>query len=334
MVCALVCAVLAEPSRVASDGALFRAWAAQHGKAYASAAEEERRFGLFRASQALVEQHNARTDRTFSMALNRFADLSVDEFFAQSTMETWQHKPDCALNVTGTRPRSRVEAAVASPLTRDWREAGIVHPPKDQGRCGSCWAFSTVGAIESHYAKATGQLLSLSEQQLVDCTRFEGNAGCSGGWPIRAMDYVKRQGGLDDEAAYPYAAADQSCQFSRRGVKARIRAFENVFDEDDLGFVVGNIGPASVCFQVTADFRFYKTGVYASNTCSSATASINHAVVVVGYGNVNATVGFWIVKNSWGVGWGDGGYFKMLRGANMCGVADCASYPVVDAVVA
>ena len=123
MVCALVCAVLAEPSRVASDGALFRAWAAQHGKAYASAAEEERRFGLFRASQALVEQHNARTDRTFSMALNRFADLSVDEFFAQSTMETWQHKPDCALNVTGNSYNCAGGLAVSVnvvPTTRPW----------------------------------------------------------------------------------------------------------------------------------------------------------------------------------------------------------------------
>jgi len=144
------------------------------------------------------------------------------------------------------------------------------------------------------------------------------------------------QGGIDTERSYPYLAKDSGterpiCNYHKVATGAKISLFEDIANEDDLLAVVGAIGPASVCFQVAADFRLYSSGIYSSTTCSPKTADVNHAVLIVGFDTDKDGNKYWIVKNSWSSKWGNEGYFWIQRGANMCGIADCASYPVVKA---
>ncbi|GFY82422.1 aleurain-like protease [Actinidia rufa] len=200
--------------------------------------------------------------------------------------------------VDGGRPDSlkvlgNVLTSSYRPL-KDWRVSGIVSPVKDQGHCGSCWTFSTTGALEAAYKQAFGKGISLSEQQLVDCAGAFNNFGCSGGLPSQAFEYIKYNGGLDTEESIPLHW--QKCE---RGIS-----------------------------EVVNGFRLYKEGVYTSDTCGRTPMDVNHAVLAVGYGVENG-VPYWLIKNSWGADWGDSGYFKMEMGKNMCGVATCASYPVV-----
>ncbi|KAK3436167.1 hypothetical protein EUGRSUZ_C00812 [Eucalyptus grandis] len=217
-------------------------------------------------------------------------------------------------------------------LRKDWREKGIVSPIKDQGHCGSCWTFSTTGALEAAYHQAFGKQISLSEaeQQLMDCAGAFNNFGCSGGLPSQAFEYIKYKGGLDTEEAYPYTTEDGTCKFSADNVDVQVLDSVNITlgAEDELKHAAAVIRPVSAAFQVVREFRFYKLGVYTSDTCGSTSMDVNHAVLAAGYG-VEDGVPFWLIKNSWGADWGDRGYFKMEMGKNMCGVATCASYPVV-----
>ncbi|TXG61663.1 hypothetical protein EZV62_013026 [Acer yangbiense] len=215
-------------------------------------------------------------------------------------------------------------------VQKDWRESGIVSPVKDQGHCGSCWTFSTTGALEAAYHQAFGKGISLSEQQLVDCAQAFNNFGCNGGLPSQAFEYIKFNGGLDTEEAYPYTGKDEACKFSSENVGVQVLNSVNITlgAEDELKHAVALVRPVSVAFEVVKSFRFYKGGVFTSTTCGSTPMDVNHAVLAVGYG-VEDDVPYWLIKNSWGDSWGDNGYFKMEFGKNMCGVATCASYPVV-----
>jgi len=210
-----------------------------------------------------------------------------------------------------------------------------VSPVKNQGHCGSCWTFSSTGALEAHYKKKTGRLVSLSEQQLLDCAGNYDNHGCNGGLPSHAFEYVKENGGIDSEAVYPYKAASPDgtrCKFHKLFAAVQVMDVVNItqFDEKQLERAVGTVGPVSVAFQVASDFRSYAGGVYTSTVCGNQPKDVNHAVLAVGYDTDAATKKkYWIIKNSWGSAWGLEGYFLMERGKNMCGVSDCASYPVL-----
>lgn len=225
----------------------------------------------------------------------------------------------------------------AVPAAKDWRDVGAVSPVKNQGKCGSCWTFSSTGCLESH-RKLTlgGEMVLLSEQNLLDCAGAFDNHGCNGGLPSHAFEYVRYNGGIDTEASYPYEAKEGKCKFNAYHVGAQVAGVVNITarDERELQSAVGTVGPVSIAFQVVSDFRFYKDGVYASTECRDGEQDVNHAVLAVGYGSEATEAGgasqaHWIVKNSWGAAWGMDGYFLMARGKNMCGLADCASYPVV-----
>jgi len=236
---------------------------------------------------------------------------------------------NCSATLAGNH---RMRAAAALPETKDWREDGIVSPVKNQGHCGSCWTFSTTGALEAAYTQATGKPISLSEQQLVDCAGAYNNFGCNGGLPSQAFEYIKYIGGLDTEESYPYKGVNGLCHFKASNVGVKVLDSVNITlgAEDELKDAVGLVRPVSVAFEVISGFRLYKSGVYTSDHCGTTPMDVNHAVLAVGYGVENG-VPYWLIKNSWGADWGDEGYFKMEMGKNMCGVATCASYPVVAA---
>ncbi|CAN6699151.1 unnamed protein product [Malus baccata var. baccata] len=299
----------------------FARFAHRYGKKYESAEEMKLRYEIFLENKKLIRSTN-RKGLSYTLAVNRFADWSWEEFA--------RHRLGAAQNCSATTKGNHKLTDAVLPESKNWKEEGIVTPVKDQGHCGSCWTFSTTGALEAAYVQAFGKQISLSEQQLVDCAGDFNNNGCNGGLPSQAFEYIKYNGGLDTEAAYPYVGVDGACKFSSENVGVQVVDSVNITlgAEEELKHAVAFVRPVSVAFQVVQSFRFYKSGVYTSDTCGSSSMDVNHAVLAVGYG-VEDGVPFWLIKNSWGQSWGDNGYFKMEYGKNMCGVATCASYPVV-----
>eukprot|EP00463_Aulacantha_scolymantha_P004534 TRINITY_DN564_c0_g1_i2.p1 TRINITY_DN564_c0_g1~~TRINITY_DN564_c0_g1_i2.p1 ORF type:complete len:209 (-),score=35.73 TRINITY_DN564_c0_g1_i2:158-784(-) len=208
----------------------------------------------------------------------------------------------------------------------------MVTKVKNQGSCGSCWTFSTTGAHESAWAIAGNTLVELAEQQLVDCAGGFKNHGCNGGLPSQAFQYLMWAGGQEASADYRYTARDGRCQFVASKIKATISDEFNITegDESDTGLpgAIANKGPVSICYQVVSDFNHYKSGVYQSKNCRNGPHDVNHAVLAVGYGTESG-LPYYMVKNSWGTSFGIQGYFKILRGKNMCGLATCSSYPII-----
>lgn len=299
----------------------FARFAQRHGKRYDSVEEIKLRFANFVDSWRLVRSSN-RKGLPYSLALNQFADMSWEEFQAQ--------KLGAAQNCSATTNGNHKLTDALLPTKKDWREQGIVSPVKNQGGCGSCWTFSTTGALEAAYKQAFGKDISLSEQQLVDCAGAFNNYGCNGGLPSQAFEYIKYNGGIETEDAYPYVGKDGVCKYSSENALVKVVDSVNITlgAEDELKHAVGLVRPVSIAFQVVNGFRHYNGGVYTSNTCGNTPMDVNHAVLAVGYGIENG-IPYWLVKNSWGATWGDNGYFKIEMGKNMCGIATCASYPVV-----
>ncbi|KAA0703378.1 Cathepsin S [Triplophysa tibetana] len=211
----------------------------------------------------------------------------------------------------------------------DWREKGYVSSVKMQGACGSCWAFSSVGALEGQLKKTTGKLMDLSPQNLVDCSTKYGNKGCNGGFMDAAFQYVIDNGGIDPETSYPYEGVEKQCRYNPSQHVANCTRYNFVRqgDEDALKQTVAEVGPISVAIDATRpQFIMYRNGVYNDATC---TKKVNHAVLVVGYGTLDGK-DYWLVKNSWGTQFGDGGYIRIARNQNnMCGIASYACYPVM-----
>ncbi|WVZ11057.1 hypothetical protein V8G54_015587 [Vigna mungo] len=291
----------------------FVRFALRHGKNYHSTDEIQHRFRIFSDNVRLIRSTNKR-HLTYKLGVNNFADWTWEEFT--------RHRLGAAQNCSATLKGNYRLTDAAPPEEKDWRKEGIVSEVKDQGHCGSCWTFSTTGSLEAAYAQAFGKNISLSEQQLVDCAGAFNNFGCAGGLPSQAFEYIKYNGGLDTEEAYPYTGKDGSCEFKSANVAVRVIDSINITlgAEDELKHAVAFVRPVSVAYQVVDDFRFYKKGVYTSDTCGSTSMDVNHAVLAVGYG-VEDGVPYWIIKNSWGSDWGDNGYFKMEYGKNMCGKA-------------
>lgn len=209
---------------------------------------------------------------------------------------------------------------------------GAVTPVKDQQSCGSCWAFSAIGAIEAQHFLKTGHLVSLSEQNLIDCSLSYGNSGCSGGWMNNAFKYVKEHGGIVSEADYSYIGYDygQCMQYKYR-IAAKVSGFVNIpsGNEKQLQEAVATVGPISVAVDASnPSFHHYSSGIYHDPSCRSDV--ISHAMLVVGYGTDEFKHEYYIVKNSWGADWGEHGYIRISRNhMNHCGIASYASYPLV-----
>ncbi|VEL24902.1 unnamed protein product, partial [Protopolystoma xenopodis] len=226
---------------------------------------------------------------------------------------------------------------VELPESVDWRSAGAVTPIKDQGRCGSCWAFSSTGALEGQHFRKTGILAGLSEQQLVDCSSAYGNMGCQGGLMDKAFQYVKDNNGIDDEKSYPYESgktgeASDVCKFEEQFVAAKVTGFVDLPSKDErkLKEAVANVGPISIAINSgLLSFPHYKHGIYDDPDCQGDPTDLDHGVLLVGYGSENGT-DYWLIKNSWGTSWGEDGFVRIRRDhRNLCGVTTAPSYPLV-----
>ncbi|XP_052436734.1 procathepsin L-like isoform X2 [Carassius gibelio] len=308
----------------------FHAWKMKFGKIYRSVEEESQRKQTWLSNRKLVLVHNMMADqgiKTYRLGMTYYADMSNEEY-----RQVAFH--GCLGSMNNTKARGgatffRLKDAVVLPSSVDWRDKGYVTDVKYQGGCGSCWAFSATGALEGQTFKKTGKLVSLSEQQLVDCSRAFGNLGCNGGLMDQTFQYIEVNGGLDTEESYPYEGIDNQCRFNPSTVGATCRGYVDVIrgDESALQEAVAIVGPVSVGIDAGhITFQLYESGIYDEPECSSY--FINHGVLVVGYGSSSGD--YWIVKNSWGVGWGDKGYILMSRNkSNQCGIASLASYPLV-----
>jgi len=256
------------------------------------------------------------------MSVNEFADMTFAEF--HSKMTGYNAKDNSVHRASNTDgPHLDVQKLAGSV---DWRQKGAVTPVKNQQQCGSCWAFSTTGSTEGAHAIKTGNLVSLSEQQLVDCSAAQGNQGCNGGLMDQGFQYIISNKGITTEAAYPYTAQDGTCK-NGMSAAATLSSFVDVAQgsEADLMKAV-NLGPVSIAIEADQQcFQFYSGGILSDSSCGM---QLDHGVLVVGYGTEN-NVDYWIVKNSWGASWGESGYIRLVRGKNECGIAQAASYPVV-----
>jgi len=312
----------------ASDS--FVRYMKQFNKKYRMDSEFDIRFKNFKTNLGKIKAHNEAGNKPYTLNLTSLSDMSWDEFKNSYLMQN----QDCSATLLNSKmdilPFSKTHKSI--PPAFDWRSRGVVTDVKDQGNCGSCWTFSTTGCLESHHAIATGKLVGLSEQNLVDCAGAYNNNGCDGGLPSQAFEYIYYNGGIDTEDSYPYQGEDGNCQYSPNNIGAKVSSIVNITqgDENDILDAVANVGPVSICFDVVDDFMNYDGGVYSSTDCGNGPNDVNHAVLVVGY-NVTydgSNTPYWIVKNSWGDSWGLNGYFWIERNANMCGLADCASYPI------
>ncbi|XP_018024660.1 procathepsin L [Hyalella azteca] len=218
----------------------------------------------------------------------------------------------------------------APPESVDWRQRGGVTEVKRQGACGSCWAFATTGAVEGLHFIQTGELVSLSEQNLLDCVNTPNVRGCNGGVMDDAFVYIKNNGGIDTEESYPYEGQKGECRYRPEYRAATDAGFEDLPDGDEAALqrAVAFNGPVAAGVDAThADFQFYSDGVYKNENCTKE--FLNHGVLVVGYGTTDEGEDFWLIKNSWGEEWGEGGYYRLARNANnMCGVTSEASFPL------
>ncbi|KAI5102732.1 cathepsin L.1 precursor [Silurus meridionalis] len=322
---------LAHAASISLEDLEFHAWKLKYGKVYKSIEEESWRKSTWLENRKLVLVHNLLADqgiKSYRLGMTYFADMSNQEY-RQSVFK------GCLRSFNGTKRHSaatflRQAVGASLPDTVDWREKGYVTDVKNQKQCGSCWAFSATGALEGQTFRKTGQLVELSEQQLVDCSGNFGNMGCSGGWMDQAFEYVKANKGLDTENSYPYEARDGVCRYNPSTVGATCSGYVDIMsgNENALQEALATIGPISVAIDAGhSSFQLYHSGVYSEPECSST--SLDHGVLAVGYGTEDGQ-DFWLVKNSWGLEWGDGGYIKMSRNKyNQCGIATQASYPLV-----
>jgi C1A family cysteine protease len=281
--------------------------------------EYDTRFDIFRNNLQLIRTHN-QGNASWKMGVNEFTDLTSEEF----RMRYLGFKKPLTSNIPRIVADYSLEDTKNLPKEWDWRTKGVVNPVKNQGQCGSCWAFSAVGALESAWAIKTGKLYSLSEQQLVDCSGSYGDQGCNGGLMSNAFQYAEKNA-MCSEDSYPYTAQDGTCKKSCKGlVKVQSYVDLPVGDENALqAAVVKN----AVSIAIEADqpgFQFYSGGVF-DGECGT---QLDHGVVLEGFGTDDGK-DYWLVRNSWGSSWGENGYIKLVRGKNQCGLANSASFPRV-----
>lgn len=301
----------------------FEEWSIQHGKVY-SPTERDFRETVYKTNVAKILHHNE-GNHSWTMSINKFADLTPEEFKARYTGGL--RLPKRSLRRVAKGPFN----TTANPTSVDWTTKGAVTPIKNQEQCGSCWAFSTTGSVEGAWFLKNGTLVSLSEQQLVDCSGPEGNQGCNGGLMDQAFQYIIDNKGITTEAAYPYTAADGTCQSAGKPVAATLSGYKDVAANSEVALETAIVQqPVSVAVEADQNvFQFYSGGVMDA-ACGT---QLDHGVLAVGYG-VDTGKEYYKVKNSWGADWGEKGFIRLGRGAKFnpagqCGIQQMASYPVV-----
>jgi C1A family cysteine protease len=318
--------------------ALFQAWRFAQQKVYQSIEEEVHRYEIFANNIKRIAESNDKYhagELTYRLRMNRFGDLTDQEFHdyyncvvRPSSVEEEDAAPISVKEISMHRHVKGDELNLQGSV--DWTAQGVVTPVKDQGQCGSCWSFSATGAMECLYAIKEGTLTSLSEQQLVDCSTPYGNYGCNGGWYYNAWKYAEADGGLCTEAAYPYTAVDGTCQDSSCGTKYNKPSGYTAIQSDDETALTNAVNAGCVSVAIQANqfaFQYYSGGVL-TGTCGT---QIDHAVLVTGYGTLSGQ-DYWLVKNSWGTGWGEAGYVYICKDCNVNGVeGECGinMYPYV-----
>ncbi|XP_068228799.1 procathepsin L-like [Palaemon carinicauda] len=308
----------------------------EHGKNYDNDVEDDFRMKIFAENKQKIASHNQLYYsglKTYKLGMNKYGDMLRHEFVNmmngfRANISGNGYKVNRGFQgVTFIEPPEDV----IMPESIDWRKKGAVTKVKDQEACGSCWAFSATGALEGQHYRQTESLVSLSEQNLIDCSEKFGNNGCNGGLMDNAFQYIKANGGIDTEDSYPYEAEDDKCRYNPDGAGAEDQGFVDIPEgnEQALKKAIAMVGPVSVAIDASQDsFQLYDHGVYSDPDCSSE--NLDHGVLAVGYGTTDDGQDYWLVKNSWGDSWGDEGYIKIARNQNnMCGIASAASYPLV-----
>jgi len=328
----------------------FVAWKSKFAKMY-EGVEHSERFAVFKANLKKIAEHNKlyeAGEETFHMAVNQFADMTSEEFAA------WSKKANgYRADLRDTNLKSGANQTIGSkcthrsvgtvPTSIDWRTKGAVTNVKNQGQCGSCWAFSTTGAVEGAWKVSGKPLISVSEEELVQCDKGQ-DEGCNGGIMENAYEWIIKNGGLTSEEAYPYNSGTGTTGVCKKKLikdkKVHITDYCDITkdDEKDLEKALAQ-QPVAVAIEADqTSFQFYKGGVLKAKKCG---VKLDHGVLAVGYGvDPKTKMKYWIVKNSWGPMWGDHGYIMMEKepaaskkskkpAHSACGIAKAASYPVV-----
>ncbi len=308
----------------------FQAWVTEHGKLYSGSTEFLYRADIYHQNLQRIAEHNA-GNHTWTMAANKFADLTAEEFTAR--MRSGGVRGGAASAAAAAASSSlRGSGNGSLPVSIDWSQLGAVTPVKNQQQCGSCWSFSTTGAVEGAWFIAKKQLVSLSEQQLIDCSTAQGNQGCNGGMMDYAFQYIITNGGITGEQEYPYTATGpNACAAAGKPVAATISSYTDVTPSSDAALMAALAKqPVSVAIEADqSSFQFYSGGVMTA-ACGTA---LDHGVLAVGYGTESGQ-DYYKVKNSWGSDWGMNGYILLGRGTafapnGQCGILMDPSYPVV-----
>ncbi|EAZ10092.1 hypothetical protein OsI_32402 [Oryza sativa Indica Group] len=332
---------------------MFQRWKAEYNRSYATPEEERRRLRVYARNVRYIEATNAAAGLAYELGETAYTDLTNDEFMAMYTAPPLRSAADddddaATTTIITTRagpvdehqqPEVYFNESAGAPASVDWRASGAVTEVKDQGRCGSCWAFSTVAVVEGIQKIKKGKLVSLSEQELVDCDTLD--SGCDGGVSYRALEWITANGGITTRDDYPYTgAAAAACDRAKLGHHAAtIAGLRRVATRSEASLQnAAAAQPVAVSIEAGGDnFQHYRKGVY-DGPCGTR---LNHGVTVVGYGQEEAPVDgsaagdkYWIIKNSWGKNWGDQGYIKMKKDVagkpeGLCGIAIRPSFPLM-----
>jgi cathepsin H len=308
--------------------AKFQKFLTKHNLFFPDAKEKAKRLSIFAKNLDRIDELNAKKagGEDVQFGENQFTHLTFEEFNAMmlfpSTFNASAHnkhvaKPNLGRiqNVNRTAGFHSRHKRQSLPTSMDWRQYGVIPPVRNQGGCGSCWAFTSAGVSEISYALQFGTIPDFAEQELVNCATA--NYGCNGGWVDTTLDYMKTNG-LHYEPSMPYSGTDGTCPSSISGGKLTIYDYDDLtgYTEEQMKEYLYWYGPFSCGFGVGDAFQHYVSGVFNPSSCPG----VNHVMIVVGYGT-SGGVPYWLIRNSWSTGWGESGYVKVVRNVNKCGVA-------------